>query len=181
MSTNIWVVECLHEIWVISCETNIKNKLSICLQFSQILVTFVLFGDERPDFTGMQSKSDCTVSATWSCNATGMVALNIDISNSTNIIISKIKLTAFLSKTSQKQYVELPKTLLGEWCDPCNHLSTFFEDFFKVDLDRNYNIFEFRNVDTQCYHTGSIARPCCWKCAGTFALYSCEIWTLISK
>ena len=71
-----------------SCDININHKLSIWTQFSQILVTFVLLGDERPDFTGIQSKSNCALPATWSCNATGMVALSIDISNSTNIIIS---------------------------------------------------------------------------------------------
>ena len=44
----------------------------------QMLVTFVLFGDERPDFTGMQTKSDRKLPAAWSSNATGMVALNTD-------------------------------------------------------------------------------------------------------
>ena len=65
-----------------SCETKIKNILSIWKQFSQILVTFVLLGDERPDFTGIQSKSNCALPATWSCNATGMVAL--EMKNSTS-------------------------------------------------------------------------------------------------
>ena len=56
-----------------------KNKLSICNQFSKILLDSLLLGDERPDFTGMESKTTRSPSATWSRNTTDMVVLNIEI------------------------------------------------------------------------------------------------------
>ena len=68
-----------HEILLQSCEENVKNKLSICKEFSKILLDSLLLGDERPDFTGMESKTTRAPSATWSCNATDMVALDIEI------------------------------------------------------------------------------------------------------
>ena len=51
-------------------EENIKNKISKYQQFSQMLLESLLLGDEHPDFTGMERKTNPAASATWSRNTT---------------------------------------------------------------------------------------------------------------
>ena len=65
-----------------SIEKKIESKMSNSAINWKMLVVSLLLGIVSPDFTEMQSKTNSVAPATWSCNATGMVALEMENSTS---------------------------------------------------------------------------------------------------
>ena len=68
-----------HEMCLQSIENKIESKMSNSAINRKMLVVSLLLGVESLDFTGLQSKTNSAALATWSCNAIGMVALEMKL------------------------------------------------------------------------------------------------------